>query len=656
MGWSSGTAAQSAEEFVAVPAQRSGRVVRRLPIGAETHDGRTQFRVWAPAVSHMEVAIVDSAHAPEANLRRLEVLAPEGDGYFSGTLEDVGAGALYMFRLDHDALRGDPASRFQPAGPHGPSMVIDPAAFQWTVPTWPAPGTRADVVYELHIGTFTPEGTWTSAIARLPRLADLGITILEVMPVCEFSGRYGWGYDGVSLFAPYHRYGTPDDLRRFVDAAHRVGLDVVLDVVYNHFGPDGCYLREFAPEYFSKNYDGEWGDPVNFDGERCGGPREFVKANARYWISEFRLDGLRLDATQAIFDRTDSHIVGELIAEARAATSRRVWVVAENEPQHTRLVRPPATRGFGGDALWNDDFHHSAVVAATGRRDGYYCDYEGTAQEFVSAAKHGYLYQGQYYSWQKQSRGSYALDVPARAFVCFLENHDQVANSLRSRRLHQLTSPSRFRALSALLVLGPWVPMLFQGQEWGSDRPFHYFADMPANLRDEVTDGRKTFLAQFPGCAAFRSYIADPCAPATFEESRLDEPADGETARLYRDLIRLRHDDEVFQAPERIDGSVLGDHAFLLRVSRGAPAWDRLIVVNLATTLRRAFCADPLLAPPPDCEWTPIWDSERAEYGGNGIGDCDVATGLRISGECAVVFRGSPRTAETETQNLELKT
>lgn len=426
-----------------------------------------------------------------------------------------------------------------------------------------------------------------------------------------------------------------------MDEAHHLGLNVILDVVYNHFAPDGCYLREFALEYFSKAYEGEWGDPINFDGERSVGARELVIANARYWVNEFRLDGLRLDATQAIFDRSERHIIHDLIVGARECTERRLWIVAENEPQESRLVRDPAVGGYFGDALWNDDFHHVARVAATGRRDAYYTDYEGTSQEFVSAAKYGYLYQGQHYSWQKHARGSYSLDLPPGSFVCCLENHDQVANSLRGRRLRQLTSPGRYRALSALLVLGPWVPMLFQGQEWGSETPFLFFADMPEGLRDSVRKGRQEFLSQFPACAEFSDVLEDPCAPATFERARLEVPTE-ETAiyRLYRDLIAMRHEDTVFRGATRLDGAVITDRAFVLRFSRGEPTSDRLLVVNLGTTLRKPSIAEPLIASPPGRRWTRRWDSERAEYGGDGLGELDVEGGFRISGECAVVLQG----------------
>ena len=321
----------------------------------------------------------------------------------------------------------------------------------------------------MHIGTFTPEGTWEAALRELPGLAELGITLLEVMPVADFSGEFGWGYDGVNQFAPTRLYGQPDDFRRFVDRAHALGMGVLLDVVYNHFGPDGNYLQQFAEEYFTDRYANEWGEAINFDWPGSASVREFFLTNAVCWIEEYHLDGLRLDATQQIFDAGQSHILAELGQRVRSAAGKRsVYLVAENEPQETRLVRPLEQGGHGLDSLWNDDFHHSALVALKGHSEAYYSDYLGRPQEFISAAKWGYLYQGQRYSWQKKRRGAPGLDLAPANFVTFLENHDQVANSGRGLRVRQLTSPGRYRAMTALLLLGPGTPMLFQGQEFGS--------------------------------------------------------------------------------------------------------------------------------------------------------------------------------------------
>ena len=406
---------------------------RRWPVGAEVLGAGVHFRVWAPAAQDVAVVL------EEGNDQRGLVcaLTPEGKGWFSGRLEGVGAGTRYRYRLGQDRYP-DPASRFQPEGPHGPSEVIDPSTFRWTDAGWKGIHRKGQVLYEMHIGTFTPEGTWEAAARELPELADLGVTAIEVMPVAEFPGTFGWGYDGVDLFAPTRLYGRPDDFRRFVDRAHAAGIGVILDVVYNHIGPDGNYLKSFAPHYFTSRYENEWGEAINFDGNDAGPVREFFLTNAGYWIDEFHLDGLRLDATQQIFDASTPHILTEIARRVRqAARGRSTFLVAENEPQHVRLVKSEDEGGYGLDALWNDDFHHSAMVALTGHNEAYYSDYRGTAQELLAAVKWGFIYQGQRSQWQKNRRGTPSLNLPPEAFVTFLQNHDQVANSA-----HGLRSPA----------------------------------------------------------------------------------------------------------------------------------------------------------------------------------------------------------------------
>jgi maltooligosyltrehalose trehalohydrolase len=356
-------------------------------------------------------AVLDGASAAVA-------LAAEPGGYFVGTLADARAGTRYRFSLDGGPPLPDPASRFQPDGPHGASEIVDPGAFRWTDTAWPGVSLRGQVLYELHVGTFTREGTWRAAMQQLPALADMGIRVLELMPVAEFPGQFGWGYDGVDLFAPTRLYGRPDDFRAFVDRAHALRLGVILDVVYNHVGPDGNYLTRFSPDYVTDRYANEWGEAINFDGARSAPVREFFIANAGYWIDEYHLDGLRLDATQQMFDVSPDHILAAISRRVRQAGGpRATLIVAENEPQHVRLVRSVEVGGYGLDALWNDDFHHSASVAVTGRHEAYYTDYGGTPQELVSAVKWGYLYQGQRYAWQKKARGTPAFGVPPERFV-----------------------------------------------------------------------------------------------------------------------------------------------------------------------------------------------------------------------------------------------
>ena len=382
-------------------------MTRAIPVGVEIlRDGVAHARVWAPRCRLVEIAVEGGKTIP---------LEPETNGYFAGPILGLREGGCYQFRLDRgDRLYPDPASRFQPDGPHGPSQLVDSRQFRWTDNEWPGISRSALVIYEMHIGTFTSAGTWRAASEQLSLLAELGITALEIMPVAEFPGQFGWGYDGVNLFAPTRLYGEPDDFRHFVNRAHKCGLGVILDVVYNHFGPDGNYLGQFSSDYVSSRYKNEWGEAINFDGENSAPVREFFVANAAYWIREFHLDGLRLDATQQIFDASKEHILTEIARAARnAAKERSIYIVAENESQEARLVRPEEQGGYGLDALWNDDFHHSAHVALTGKNEAYYTDYAGTPQEFVGALKHGFLFQGQYYSWQKKRRGQPALDFSA---------------------------------------------------------------------------------------------------------------------------------------------------------------------------------------------------------------------------------------------------
>jgi maltooligosyltrehalose trehalohydrolase len=610
---------------------------RRLPVGAEVQpSGGVHFRVWAPRRRRVEVVLADGAAAE---------LSAEGNGYFSAFVAGAGEGSLYRYRLDGEGLFPDPASRFQPDGPHGPSQVIDPGKFAWSDGGWPGVGLEGQVIYELHVGTFTPEGTFEAAARQLPELADLGVTVVEVMPVAEFPGRFGWGYDGVDLFAPTRLYGTPDDFRRFVDRAHAAGVGVILDVVYNHLGPDGCYHREFSAHYFSDRYDNEWGDALNFDGEHAGPVREFFIANAGYWIDEFHLDGLRLDATQQIFDTSPEHIltaVGRRVREA--ARGRKTLIVAENEEQEARLVRPPEKGGCGLDGLWNDDFHHTARVALTGHNEAYYSDYHGSPQEFLSAVKWGYLFQGQRYQWQKKRRGTPALDLGPARFVTFIQNHDQVSNSARGQRIHELTSPGRLRALTALTLLAPGTPMLFQGQEFAASSPFVYFADHKPELAALVRKGRVEFLGQFPSVALeeTKACVPDPSDPRTFERCKLDlgeREKHAEVYALHRDLLRLRRDDPVFRAqrPRGVDGAVLGAHAFVLRFF-AADGADRLLTVNLGRDLHLDPAPEPLLAPPEGRRWQILWTSEDVRYGGDGTPPLDTEENWRIPGEAAVVL------------------
>src|SRR4051812_4182906 len=382
------------------PSSFTGRAARaeykrRLPVGAEIMpDGGVHFRVWAPKSRKACVEILPGGKSQSDGAGAYD-LVRDKHGYFAGAVQGAGAGTLYRYKLDSGSFP-DPVSRFQPEGPHGPSQVIDPHSFKWTDQNWPGVPNEGLVIYEMHIGTYTPEGTYAAATGHLSELAELGVNLIEIMPVAEFPGRFGWGYDGVDLFAPTRLYGSPDDLREFINRAHELGVGIILDVVYNHLGPDGNYLKEFSEHYFTDRHKNEWGQAINFDDKDSGPVREFFAINAAYWIDEFHFDGLRLDATQQIFDCSREHVLS-LISKAtrEAAVGRHIYLVAENESQTARLVRPVSDGGYGLDALWNDDFHHTARVALTGRREAYYSDYKGSPQEFISAIKRGFLYQGQ---------------------------------------------------------------------------------------------------------------------------------------------------------------------------------------------------------------------------------------------------------------------
>lgn len=615
------------------------KVHRRWPIGAEIQpDGGVHFRVWAPA-THSAAVLLESEDAqPGGNL--LHPLQPEKGGYWSGFIKSASLDTRYKFQIDR-GLFPDPASRFQPEGVSGPSQVVDPSQWQWTDRNWRGVRRENQVLYEIHVGTFTQAGTWNAALRELPALAELGVSVLEIMPVAEFPGRFGWGYDGVNLFAPTRLYGSPDDFRAFVNAAHALRMGVILDVVYNHLGPEGNCLRQFAPDYFSCLHSSEWGESLNFDGPNCTPVREFVQTNAAYWIQEFHLDGLRIDATQQIFDDSRPHIIAEIARSARLAAGERIiYLVGENEPQLCALVRDPEVGGFGLDALWNDDVHHSAHVSLTGQREGYYEDYQGAPQEFISAAKWGYLFQGQFYHWQKKRRGTHGLDLEPSQFVAFLENHDQLANSLGGKRLHHLADPAKYRALTAYLLLGPATPLLFQGQEFGASAPFLYFADYSGKLADQIAEGRRRFLCQFPSIAHAQVLLRSPETEDTFLCSKLNSSERESHAsfyRLHQDLIKIRRSDAVLQISRRgaLDGAVLGNNAFVLRFF-SRDGLDRLLLVNLGADFCLCPVPEPLLAPCAGRSWVTAWSSEHPLYGGRGALLHEEYDGWRIPGPCAV--------------------
>lgn len=616
---------------------------RRLPAGAEVVPGGVHFRVWAP--EHQRIDVVVAAEE-EHNLP----LDREPAGYFSGFVPGAATGMRYKYRIDGGETYPDPASRFQPEGPHKWSQVIDPGTFPWTDEAWRGVSLNGQVLYELHVGTFTPEGSWDAAAGKLDYLRDSGITVLEIMPVSEFPGEFGWGYDGVHPFAPTRLYGSPDCLRRFVDRAHALGIGVILDVVYNHFGPDGNYFGQFAKHYFTDRHKTDWGAAINFDSPGCGPVRDLITSNAAYWIAEFHCDGLRLDATQNIYDDSKDHIIAALTREARkAAGNRTIIVVAENEPQETKLVRPLDQGGYGLDMLWNDDYHHSAMVALSGHNEAYYTDYLGTPQEFVSAMKYGYLYQGQWYRWQGKRRGTPGFGLPPASFINFTQNHDQIANSARGLRCRELADPGTFKAITALTLLGPGTPMIFQGQEFAATSPFYYFADHVPELNRLVREGRLDFMSQFVSASMpeMTGCLPDPGERQTFERSKLDWSdlhKNWGIYQLHRDLLRLRQEDPVLRAqrPAGVDGAVLGEHAFVLRYF-GQRSGDRLLVINLGKDLNLNPAPEPLLAPMDEHGWSVAWSSEQPAYGGCGTPPIETKQNWWIPGRAAVFLQPGPR-------------
>jgi maltooligosyltrehalose trehalohydrolase len=608
-------------------------------LGAIRARGETLFRVWAPQASAIEVVFEKSQEAA-LPLKR------DGDGYFTGAT--AARVSLYKYRVDGTGPWPDPCSRFQPQGVHGASMIVDPAAFKWSDSQWRGVRLPGQVIYELHIGTFTPEGTFDAAAEKLRYLRELGITMIEVMPVAECPGRWNWGYDGVQLFAPYHMYGDHEALKRFVDRAHALGLAVILDVVYNHLGPDGNYLKCFTPHYFSTRHHTEWGEALNLDADFAQGTRDFILGNVRYWIGEFHLDGLRLDATQSIFDDSRPHILQEIARTAREqAQPRSAIIISENEPQHAQQLLPPERGGFGLDAMWNDDFHHAAKVALTGTRDGYFSDYTGRAQEFVACVRRGFLYQGQCYPWQKQPRGQPAPGLAPWSLVVFLQNHDQVGNTFVGDRVHANAAPGRYRALMALTLLGPQTPMLFMGQEFAASARFMFFADHHEELAALVHKGRREFLSQFRAYAdeAAQLLVPAPHEESTFDGSKLDWDEVQHHAEAYafhRDLLQLRACDPVISHQDlaKMDGATLSEHAFVLRWFDDEHG-DRLLVINLDQELPLVPPSEPLLAPPFGATWQLLWSSEDPRYGGHGV-TLPVADGgrgeWRLPAQCAVLL------------------
>lgn len=543
-----------------------------MPFGPQRlTDGRIRFRLWAPEQRAPKLQLSDGA---------TEYVLPMqacGEGWFDVLTERARTGQHYRFRLDDGLAVPDPASRFQPQDVHGPSELIDPATYYWEHGQWRGRSWKDAAIYELHVGSFSPEGTYQGVIDRLDDLAELGVTALELMPLADFPGRRNWGYDGVLPFAPDSSYGRPEDLKRLIDAAHGRGLMMLLDVVYNHLGPEGNYLGAYAPSFFTVRHKTPWGDAINFDDDDSTVVRAYFIHNALYWLEEYCFDGLRLDAVHAIRDDSQPHIL-EALAEAvhgRFGSAREVHLILENEANQARfLVRDSAGRPRFHTAQWNDDFHHAAHVLITGETAGYYRDFaEQPLHQLARCLTEGFAYQNDSSGFRDgKRRGEPSAHLPPTAFVNFLQNHDQIGNRAMGERLTQLAPASRVQALTEILLLAPSPPLIFMGQEWGSRRPFLFFCDFSGELEAAVREGRRKEFAIFPEFVDenARVRIPDPTSEKTFVDSRLDwaerDAAEGlQWLALHRQLLalRARHVAPLLdraippQATARVDGSLL---------------------------------------------------------------------------------------------------
>ena len=604
--------------------------------GAMPIDGGVRFRVGAPGERELTLTLHDGAAAGRYRL------TSDAEGVYDLVVNRAAAGDRYSYEIDGSEPRPDPASRFQPEGVHGPSQVVDWTTFDWTDAEWEGPHRRDLVVYELHVGTFSPEGTFAGVTSRLEALRDLGVTAVELMPLADFPGTRNWGYDGVCLYAPSRAYGHPDDLRRLVDRAHHLGVAVLLDVVYNHLGPEGAYLPEFVPEYFTDRHETPWGRALNLDGAGAAMVRRFIVDNARHWISEYHMDGLRLDATHALVEEHSGAIVREVVAAARAASPRQVVIHAEDHRNLAPMLEPPDTGGWGLDGVWADDFHHVVRRLLAGDAHGYYADFRGTTTELARTIQQGWLFTGQPSVHLGGRRGTDASRVPMYRFVVCLQNHDQVGNRALGDRLHQTVPPEAWRAASTVLLTVPMTPLLFMGQEWAATSPFLYFTDLQAGVGRLVTEGRRREFADFPEFSSehARGGIPDPQAESTFAASRLnwDEraaPAHASVLALYRALIALRRDNPALAASEEDAGDAFapdedslvvrreraGDVFWIVARLRGAGSIELAPLVNtrsatpgewavVLTTEDPLFALEPL---PPQIELRS--EGPRIEFG-----------------------------------------
>lgn len=610
-----------------------------IPIlGAHLESGATRFGLFCTTAKHCAVRLFRESGAILGTYPMTPVLSPHGDGYFQTVLPGVGPGALYKFVLDDRELP-DPCARFLPQGVHGPAMVIAPAGTRQSSAA-PIRPLREHVIYELHIGTFTEEGTYAAAAERLPALVDLGITTIELLPIAAFAGQRGWGYDGVALFAPFAPYGTPEELRAFVDRAHGLGLAVLLDAVYNHLGPSGNYLYAYCPEYFTRRIRNAWGDALDYTHPVL---RRLILDSALHWLTEFRFDGLRLDATHAIIDPSEKQLLAEL-AERAAALSPPRLLIAEDERNEPALVGVP-----GMDAVWADDFHHALHVTLTGEQDGYYAGYPPGPCTIADAINGGWIYSGQPWPLTDEPRGRPADTLPAEAFVYCVQNHDQIGNRAFGERLSALVPRGAYELASALLLFLPMTPLLFMGQEWAASSPFLYFTDHEAELGRAVSRGRREEFKRFTVFSdpAARERIPDPQDPETFLGSQLrwqerEQEPHRRVLRLYTDLLRLRREDPVLRSATRA-GLQAQAEGPLLRVRLRSDQGERVFLGNFSARPHPDVVIEParvLLRTGPGAESAKFLVSEKPMDSIQSIGSFDSGeSGARLAAFEAVILR-----------------
>ena len=571
-------------------------------------EGRCRFRVWAPGAQSVEVHLL----APR---ERLIPLLGRTRGYYEAEVEDVEPGGLYRYRLDGVLERPDPASQFQPQDVHGPSQVVD-SQFDWDDGAWCGIPLRDYILYELHVGTFTAEGTFAAIITHLPELKALGITAVELMPIGQFPGSRNWGYDGVYPFAVQHSYGGPAGLKRLVQACHRQGLAVVLDVVYNHLGPEGNYLGDYGP-YFTERYKTPWGAALNFDGPHSDEVRRFFIENALFWVTAFHIDALRVDAVHAIIDHSAQPFLEELglALHARAeALNRRIYAIAESALNDSRLIRPRQLGGYGLDAQWNDDFHHALRVLLTGDRAGYYQDF-GELQHLVKAYRDGFVYAGEYSRYRCRRHGNSSRYIPAQQFVVFAQNHDQVGNRLFGERLGQLVSWEALKLAASAVILSPFIPMLLMGEEYAETAPFQYFiSHLDAQLVDAVRRGRREEFASF----IWQVEPPDPQEVTTFQAAKLNQRLrhEGHHRTLfafYQELIRLRKELPALAHLSKEQMDVVGfEREKILYVRRWCEVQDVCLMLHFGRS------QTSLRLPLPVGQWHKRLDSAEERWCGPG--------------------------------------